>query len=603
MGASVGWNRSQAGTTASQRLAAALALIALACGNSHSGGSDTGEDNTGGSSGSAGSGTTAGRGGSNGGSSGTDDPGGAAGESADCAPTPLVMRRLVRLTDTQVVNSVTALAGEDAAARAVADEVIEPADERAFPPLAQRGTVLTASEFGRYDRIAGRVGENARDDFDAVTSCGSTPTDACAQDFLVGFAERAFRRPLSDDERENFLTVYDECKGFGGTIQEAVQHGVWAVLDSPGFLYRTEFGEGDVTGDEVPLTQYEMASELAYFLTDAPPDDELLVAANEGELSTPDEIGAHAMRLLSTQAARVNFEAAMKSYFQVGRVANTFVDPARAPGIEVTQGLLQSMKHESELFIERTLWNDDFRDLLVSRRAFVNAQLAMPIYGVSPPTDVDADGFGEVMLPERRAGLLTASAFLTNRSAGSMVVARGLSVNADYLCQMNPLFPEGNLPDLTPNPDWSESESASWRAQQAECGGCHVAFDPYGLVLDVFDAVGRERDTDLQGRPIPTVNTLPEIVGSPHVSSPAEMAAVFADSRAFRACMAMQYMVYALSDESNGSARAPYPDQPATSCPVDDVVRAFDESGDPSFSNLIVQIARSRALRLRRGDQ
>src|SRR5688572_9569031 len=308
MGASVGWNRSQEGATVSHRLAAALALIALACGNSHSGGSGAGDDsgNTGGSGGSAGSGATAGRGGSNGGSSGTDNPGGAAGESADCAPTPLVMRRLVRLTDSQVVSSVTALAGEDAAARAIADEPIEPADERAFPPLAQTGTVLDAAAFGRRDRIAGRIGENAREDFDAVTSCGSTPTDACAQDFLLAFAEKAFRRPLNDDERDNFLLVYDECKGFGGTIQEAVQHGVWAVLDSPGFLYRTEFGEGDVTSPEVPLTQYEMASELAYFLTDAPPDDELLAAASHGELSTPDEIGAHAMRLLSTQAARVN---------------------------------------------------------------------------------------------------------------------------------------------------------------------------------------------------------------------------------------------------------------------------------------------------------
>ena len=605
MGACDGWNWSQVGARGSH-VAFSLAFFAFACGNSRSNGAGAGDDssNSGGSGATAGSDATGGRGGSTGGSSGTDDPGGAAGASDDCAPTPLVQRRFVRLTDNQVVNSVKALAGADVAARAIADEEIVPLEYRGFPPLSETGNVINDVAFGLVDRIARRVGENARDDFDAVTSCGAAPTDDCARDYLIDFAERAYRRPLIDAERENFLTVYDECKSFGATIQEAVQHGLWAVLEAPGFVYRTELGDGDVTTPEVALTPYEMASELAFFLTDAPPDEELLDAASRGELSTPDEIGAHALRLVATAATRANFEAAMTSYFGLASVVNVVIDPESVSGVEVNTGLLNSMAHETDLFFENTLWTGALEDLLVSRRAFVNDRLATDIYGVFAPTVVDVDGFGEVELPEVRAGLLTSSAFLTrtSRPNGPSVVMRGMTVNAALACQTNPPFPEGNLPDTMPDPGASEHDKAAWRAAEPVCAGCHLQFDAYGLALDIFDGVGRVRTTDPEGRPIDPAVTLPETFENQPVESPAEMSAVIANARVYRACMAMNYMNYALSDESQGSARAISPNQPAASCHVDEVVRAFEASGDPSFSNLLVEIARSRLLRLRQGE-
>jgi len=541
-----------------------------------------------------------------GGSSGTGGGagGGAAGADADCAPTPLVKRRIVRLDTNQVVNSVAALMGAGVAAEAVADDNIEPRTLRDFPPLAS-GSAMTVTSFDLYDRVARKVGEHVLEEFDTETGCGTTPTEACARDYLLEFAERAFRRPLVDAERESFLTVYDECKGFGGTVPEAVQHGVCAVLDSPGFLYRTELGEGDSTEPEILLASYELASELAYFLTDAPPDGELLEAAARGELSSPDEIGEHAVRLLSTAAGRATFEAAMTSYFRLGVVTYVVIDPESVPGIVPSTGLFESMAREGELFFRETLWTGDFRDLLVSRRAYVNDSLATPIYGVPAPTDVDADGFGPVVLPEIRAEILTSSPLLTmsSRSNGPSVVGRGLLVNAALACQMNPPFPEGeDFPSTMPDPNATEREKAAWRAEQAVCAGCHVLFDSFGLALDVFDAVGRERDSDLSGRPIDPAVTLPEIFDNREVSGPAEMAAVIAESPVFKACLAMSFMNYAFADESRGSARAPLPNQPAESCMVDEVVRAFDESGDPSFSSLLVQIARSPALRLRQGD-
>ena len=237
------------------------------------GGSSGAGDSKGGSSGKGGS---AGTGGDMGGAGG--------GTDEECVETALVSRRLVRLTDYQVVTSVSALVGASAAATAVADEDIPSRANRSFPPLAEGGTQISDAYFSLRDRIAADIGKNALDNFTSVTGCSSPATDACAREYVADFAEKAFRRPLVDAELQNLLTVYDECKSFGGTVQEATQHVVWAVLDSPLFLYRTEFGEGDETAPEVPLAPYEMASELSYFLTDGPPDAELLDAASLGEL-------------------------------------------------------------------------------------------------------------------------------------------------------------------------------------------------------------------------------------------------------------------------------------------------------------------------------
>jgi hypothetical protein len=263
------------------------------------------------------------------------------------------------------------------------------------------------------------------------------------------------------------------------------------------------------------------------------------------------------------------------------------------------------MAHETKLFFKNTLWTRWLEDLLLSRSAFVNERLATNIYGVAAPTVVDADGFGEVELPAIRSGLLTSSAFLTrtSRPDGPSVIMRGLMVNAALACQVNPPFPEGeNLPDTMPDPNASERDKAAWRAAEPLCAGCHLQFDAYGLALDIFDGVGRMRATDSEGRPIDPAVNLPEVYENQMVSGPAEMSAVIANSRVYRACMAMNFMNYALADEFQGSARAIPPNQPTASCHVDEVVRAFDASGDRSFSNLLVEIARSRLLRMRQGE-
>ena len=228
-----------------------------------------------------------------------------------------------------------------------------------------------------------------------MTACGATPTDACAQQYLLKLAQKAYRRPLTSTEQSRVTALYTTAlkSDAGATINEAVQYGVYAILQAPQFLYRTEFGsDWKVDGS---LSSYEMASTLSYFLTDDMPDQPLLDAAAQNQLANPDDIGAQVDRLLKTEAAKKNFLGAMMSYFAYPNLENQIInDPA------FTGEMRQSMYHEGELFFETAMWSGSLNDFLLSRTGYANATLA-PIYGIAqfPPAGAALDAGQVRFLP------------------------------------------------------------------------------------------------------------------------------------------------------------------------------------------------------------
>jgi hypothetical protein len=274
--------------------------------------------------------------------------------------------------------------------------------------------------------------------------------------------------------------------------------------------------------------------------------------------------------------------------------------------------------------MQNTLWQGPLGDLITSRRTWVNNQIATPIYNLPAPSN-DADTFSEIMLPEDRRGLLTLAPFLTSRTrpTGASVVGRGIAVNAALVCSVNPPFPEGDqtvLDAIAAQEGWTEKQKADFRADPANgaCAGCHAQFDAMGMVLEHYDAIGRYRTMDLEGHtidPMWTTSRLPEnfdydtnadgTVDQISVSSPAELATALlrdypsqGNSNALTRCMAMNIINFALADESQGSARAPMPDHPTTSCAVRAVTDQFVTS-DKSFSALVREIAASDTLSIR----
>jgi hypothetical protein len=379
----------------------------------------------------------------------------------------------------------------------VSDFELVDAEHRAFPPLASplEGSSMTDKNWGKLDRIAAEAAQYVADNFATVTNCGATPTDDCAQQYLKNFAQKAYRRPLTTDEQTRLTTLYTTAlKGAdGATINEAVQYGVYAILQTPQFQYRTEFGsDWKVNG---ALTPHEVASMLSYFLTDDAPDQALLDAATQGKLATPEDIGAQVDRILSTDAAKKNLAGALMSYFSYPNLETQVIQDAAFTG-----DMRMAMYHEAELFFASTLWGPPLSELLVSRKGFINATLA-PLYNITqfPPAGamLDANGFAQIDLPMNRTGMLTQAGFLANRSRpnATSVVGRGLLIKNTLLCTETPPPPDSVAATIDKinkdNPNATQRQLSQIRTTTSPCNGCHGTFDAYGLALDTFDVLGR----------------------------------------------------------------------------------------------------------------
>ena len=563
-------------------------LLASACGKSSDSDSRNrgkgGDVSTGGSS-TGGAGDVGGDAGATGGGEGGAGPEECTGDAVG------IPTRIVRLGFTQIENAVAELIGEQAASTILAELQLPSAAQRNFPPLIDE-PVINQSVWNTGDLIGQAVGRYVLENFEEVTDCGATPTDACGESFVTTFAEKAARRPLADEERDNFLTVYSECKTAGGTVQEAVQHGVYAAIESPLFLYRFELGEPDASEPEVALSPYEMADMLSFFVTDGPPDAELLATAADGSINDSEVIREQTMRLLATPAARENLDTAMLSLFGFPRIPSIVIDPAFNPNFP--ERVRPALTREGELFMDHVLFgNGPLSELLTSRVSFANDELAT-FYGIDgfPNGEtVGADGFAMVTLPEERSGLFTMPGFVFQHSRPglpSSIVERGISVRTLFACESY-IFEE-ERPDIGQSPDATERERALERMEHPYCDECHALMDPFGISLEEFDDVGRHRTVDERGRPVDPSTRMPPDFGGAAVANAREMAAELATSEVLAACIAKNLVWFALSDHQ---ANAPL-DRHA--CAVRDIERAYLEAGDPSFVALVGEVASSPTL-------
>jgi hypothetical protein len=523
------------------------------------------------------------------GGAGNAGAGGASTTDPVCGTDELsVTKRVVRLSSAQLSVSLHALFGSALGEQIDAKYLLgskSPAP-RTFPPLASasEGSTIIPKLWEDATAIAADVALYTQANLSAVTGCDAAPSDACARDFIGTFAERVFRRPPSTAELASFFQVYDEALAVTASNADALVTTVEALLQSPQFLYRTELGDDSSQAGE--LQPFELASALSYFLTDGPPDAPLLDSAATGALSGSTELAAQATRILEMPGARFNFEQAMLSYFAIERLETTVIDdPA------FTAGLRDSAYIEIERLFASTMWTHPFWDILTSRQSAVNQTLAS-FYGVTlpPPPQVESV-FVQTELPRERAGLLTRVGFLAGHSRpdGPSVVARGLTVNAALLCVTNPPFPTTVVPPDALPANATERQKAEYRASQESCGECHKQFDAYGLALDTYDAIGRYRSVDSQGRPIDPQVTLPPILNGALAKDAVDMEAQIAKSPAFARCLSKNMLLWALAEMT-----------PLTkdTCDVRRLADAFT-ANNGSFSALLREIALSPAFHRR----
>lgn len=241
--------------------------------------------------------------------------------------------------------------------------------------------------------------------------------EACARSFVDRFAGRAFRRPVTEEERALILKAYTSVRALPGeTFHSALGAAVETVLQLPGFLYRVEEGGAREGEGLVRVEGYELASRLSYLLWGSMPDEELLRAAAAGELSRREQVRAQAERMIDDPKTRAMVRFFNANQFQLEGVGELARDPLLYPGFTADlPGLLQE---ETSTFLDDVIWSGpgDLRTLLTAKYSFMNDRLAA-YYGVTGPT---SSQFERVELdPLRTAGLLTHGGLMASLTPGN----------------------------------------------------------------------------------------------------------------------------------------------------------------------------------------
>lgn len=428
---------------------------------------------------------------------GNDDAGG------DASQMVALDAPLRRLTKREYQNTIRDLLGIELA-------YVEtfPADQEKFGfDNNVLGQAVTLDHVNKYQNAAEQIAALATENLPALLGCDPAALappeqDACVQTFIgERFGPRAYRRPLTDDEAARLLALYQAGKN-GGSVEEGVQWAVTAMLESPHFLYRPELGVTQEQ-DELPLSDFEVASRLSYFLWQSMPDDILFDAAQKGLLRSPDEIEGQARRMLADPRAKPALADFVLQWFELTRMDEVTKDPALFP--EFTDALRAAMVEESERFVTHVLWSEQgtLAELLTSTTSFVNGDLAS-LYGLS---GASADWAQVELDPSQRAGLLTQASLMSRFSTDDATspIPRGLFVRQNLMCQSPPPPPTDLMIEVPPQvPGQSTRERFEQHRADPACAGCHVYFDPIGFGFENYDPIGRYRTVEeYQGQTVP----------------------------------------------------------------------------------------------------
>lgn len=331
---------------------------------------------------------------------------------------------------------------------------------------------------------------------------------------LVHFAERAYRRPLAADEREELLAFYRVLRDEDDLSHEdAMRDALASILVSPYFCYRFDLAAEEA--EIQPLSPYALASRLSYFLWSSMPDDELLAYAGAGDLAQPDVLMAQTRRMLADDRVRGLATEFAGNWLEFRRFEeHNSVDRERFASF--TNELRQAMFEEPlRFFIDVARQNRSVLDFLDAHRAFVNPVLArhygMPEMSTEPGEWLridDASRYG-------RGGLLPMAAFLTKNSPGlrTSPVKRGYWVVRRLLGEHIPP-PPPEVPELPKDEaqlgELTLPQVLAKHREHKACAGCHDRFDSIGLAFEGYGPIGERRERDLGGRPVESHAVFPD---------------------------------------------------------------------------------------------
>jgi len=428
-----------------------------------------------------------------------------------------------------------------------------------------------------------------------VFSCRPTAPEEerpCAERIVRSLATRAYRREVRDSDVEGLMFFYDEgaeARGFEGGIRTALQ----ATLASPHFVFRMEQTHSDVEPGEIyEIRDADLASRLSFFLWGAPPDEELIRLANQGDLSDADELERQVRRMLEDPRAEALATRFAAQWLRLQDLAKIRPDALSYPYYDQT--LADAMHRETELLFDH-IRADDRRitELLTADYTFVNERLARH-YGIPGVLGPD---FRRVQYPdERRRGILGHGSILTLTSHANRTspVLRGKWV-MEVLLGSPPPPPPPNVPELDETDAAEDGRFLTVRERMEQhranpaCSSCHNVIDPIGLAFENFDVTGTWRARD-GGNPVDTRAELYD--GTPIQGVDGLRSALLRRPEVFYRVFTENMMAYALG------RRVEYFDQPA----IREITREAAKQ-DHRLSAYVLGMVRTPAFRTSRAGQ
>ncbi len=299
--------------------------------------------------------------------------------------------------------------------------------------------------------------------------------------FSLRFAQMAYRRPLTDEQKADLGKVYA-----GVAPEVGAKRAFIFTLSNPAFLYPGIGAQDD----------YAVASRLALTLWDSVPDVALLKAAAAGQLKTDVQVRQQAQRMMKDLRAKSKLRDFLHHWLHVEEGAEIAKDQKEYPGFD--QGVVMDLRTSLDLFAESIVWSEqsDYRQLLLSDTILMNDRLAK-FYGQKieagggfQPVKMDAD---------QRAGVLTHPYVLATFSytKSSSPIHRGVFVTRNILGRMLKPPPMAiAFMDDKFDPSFTMREKVTELTAKPACQSCHVTINPLGFSFERFDAVGRVRATD-----------------------------------------------------------------------------------------------------------
>ena len=345
---------------------------------------------------------------------------------------------------------------------------------------------------------------------------------------LQSFLERAFRSAIDESTLNRYVSFAMREVSRHGDYSLAMKSVTAAVLASPRFLYLTE-RKREASAEE-PLTPYELAARLSFFLWSTLPDEELITSARNGDLSKPDVYAAHIRRMLESPKSKALAENFARQWLRLDQLITAVPDFDRFQiyysriGCEQWKFGLQTMAEPLLLFESIMVEDRSIMLLIDSNYSYRSDEMASWYKDAIPfrnrgnrnRFNTGSQRFSRRSLTSRReGGVITSAAALTMTSEPlrTSPIRRGAWV-ATVILNRPPPPPPDIIPEIEQDDAVIEAKGLTLRQrlvahqENESCVSCHQKIDPLGFALENYDAIGRWRDTYRSGLPIDASGTL-----------------------------------------------------------------------------------------------